>query len=54
MLAPFVVGREARGVGGLCDLALEDFLQGIDALARDRVCVAHEMHLDLCLDAGRR
>ena len=28
-----VIGREASGVGGLGDLAVNDLLQGVDALA---------------------
>lgn len=45
MLGPLVVGREARGVGRLGHLALEDLLEGVDALA-GAVDVAHQMHLD--------
>lgn len=45
MLAPLVVGGEARRVRRLGDLALEDLLEGVGALARGRVDVAHQMHL---------
>lgn len=49
VLAPLVVGRETGGVRRLCDLALEDLLEGVGALARGRVDVAHQMHLEfLC------
>lgn len=44
VLGPFVVGREARGVRRLGDLALEDLVEGVDPLARG-VDVAHQMHL---------
>lgn len=46
MLAPLVVGGEARRVRRLGDLALEDLLEGVGALARGRVDVAHQMHLE--------
>lgn len=46
VLAPLVVGRETGRVCGLCDLALEDLLEGVGALARGRVDVAHQMHLE--------
>lgn len=45
VLAPLVVGGEARRVRRLGDLALEDLLEGVGALARGRVDVAHQMHL---------
>lgn len=38
-----VVGREARRVGGLGDLAVVDLLEGVDALAGGRHGV-HQMH----------
>lgn len=44
MLAPLVVGGEASRVCRLGDLALEDLLEGVGALARGRVDVAHQMH----------
>ena len=45
MLAPLVVGGEARRVRRLGDLALEDLLERVGALARGRVDIAHQMHL---------
>lgn len=45
MLGPFVIGGEAGGVRGLGDLALEDLLEGVDALAGAGLDVAHQMHL---------
>lgn len=45
VLAPLIVRREARRVCRLGDLALEDLLQGVGALAWGRVDVAHQMHL---------
>ena len=48
VLAPLVVRGEARRVGGLGDLALEDLLEGVGALARGRVDVAHQMHVGGC------
>lgn len=50
VLAPLVVGRETGGVRRLCDLALEDLLEGVGALARGRVDVAHQMHFEFCVD----
>ena len=44
VLAPLVVGGEAGGVRRLGDLALEHLLEGVGALARGRVDVAHQMH----------
>lgn len=44
VLGPFVVGGEARGVRGLCDFALEDLLEGVDALAGAGLDVTHQMH----------
>lgn len=48
VLAPLIVGRETGGVRRLGDLALEDLLEGVGALARGRVDVAHQMHLGGC------
>jgi hypothetical protein len=45
VLAPLVVRREAGGVRRLGDLAFEDLLEGVGALARGRVDVAHQMHV---------
>lgn len=53
MLGPLVIGGEARGVRRLGDLALEDLLEGVDALARGSVDVAHQMHLSFGF-LGRR
>lgn len=44
-----VVGREARRVGGLGDLAVVDLLEGVDALARGRHGV-HQMHGGGCFE----
>lgn len=49
VLAPLVVGREARGVGGLGDLALADLLQGVGTLAIG-TDAAHQMHLELFVE----
>ena len=46
---PFVVGGKPGRVGGLCHLALENLLEGVGALARGGVDIAHEMHLDVIL-----
>lgn len=43
MARPLVVGREARRVRRLGNLALEHLLEGVGTLARG-VDVAHEMH----------
>lgn len=52
MLAPLVIGGEARGVGGLGDLALADLLQGVGALAIGSDA-AHQMHFGFLLKGGK-
>jgi hypothetical protein len=54
-----VVGREARGVGALGDLAVNDLAEGVDALGRILgVGDVHQMHaaavsIELCLENFR-
>ena len=44
MLGELVVGRESRGVGRLCDLAIDNLLERVNALSVNPEGV-HEMHL---------